>query len=49
MRGLGTTRSPPAGATTRDEQWTVCGDMIRGGSKGPREVDPDRETAGAVF
>jgi hypothetical protein len=24
------------GATTRDEQWTVCRDMICGGSKGPR-------------
>jgi hypothetical protein len=24
------------GATTRDEQWTVCRDMIRGGRKGPR-------------
>ena len=29
--------SPPSvGATTRDEQWTVCRDMIRGGSNGPR-------------
>jgi hypothetical protein len=24
----------PVGATTRDEQWTVCRDMIRGGSNG---------------
>jgi hypothetical protein len=27
---------PSVGATTRDEQWSVCRDMIRGGSKGPR-------------
>src|SRR5260370_3305370 len=27
---------PPVGATTRDEQWTVCRDMIRGGSNGLR-------------
>jgi hypothetical protein len=35
LRGtLGTTKSPPVGATTRDEQWTVCRDMIRSGSNG---------------
>src|ERR1700732_3412778 len=29
--------SPPSvGATTRDEQWTLCRDMIRGSSKGLR-------------
>jgi hypothetical protein len=34
---LGTTRSPPpVGATTRDWQWSVCRDMIRGGSNGLR-------------
>jgi hypothetical protein len=27
---------PSVGATTRDEQWTVCPDMIRGGSNGLR-------------
>jgi hypothetical protein len=27
---------PSVGATTRDEQWTVCRDMIRGGSNGLR-------------
>jgi hypothetical protein len=31
---LKTTKSPSVGATTGDEQWTVCRDMIRGGSNG---------------
>jgi hypothetical protein len=29
---------PPFGAPTRDEQWTVCRDMIRGGSNGMRRI-----------
>ena len=33
---MATTKSPSVDATTRDEQWTVCRDMIRGGSNGLR-------------
>jgi hypothetical protein len=33
---LGPLGPPSVGAITRDEQWTVCRDMIRGGSNGLR-------------